>query len=165
MHSGQIGSGAGESACLAAAGPDESPIAKACARSQGDAVIDRIDGCDRTPQAQLDLPIPPVGFRPEDQPVERALAGQIFLAERRSLVGQVGLAADEPDRTSEFPLPQCQSELRAAVTCSCDQDVVVFSQAQAAVLAAGAAKPFALLRRRVRNASTNGPTRKPLSVR
>jgi hypothetical protein len=76
------------------------------------------------PEQHGHLALGPEGRGPDQDPLERLLAREIFLRERRALIGQLGLVADDRDRAFELVLPQRDPRLRAGMARADDQDVV-----------------------------------------
>ncbi len=71
--------------------------------------------------------LPELG-RADIEPVKGLLAGEIFLGQGRTLIGQLGLAADHGHRSLETTLTQGNSTLRACMARSNDQDILVFHE-------------------------------------
>jgi len=65
----------------------------------------------------------PERLRAEQHPLERLVAGEIVLRQRRPLVGRLRLVADERDRTSQAALPQRDRTLRTRLARTDDQNV------------------------------------------
>lgn len=75
----------------------------------------RVDGGDGCAQAQGDVFLRPELLGPDHDPLEALVAREIFLGERRPLVGRRVVAADHQDRTFKPVLAQGDRRLRAAV--------------------------------------------------
>ena len=61
---------------------------------------------DAPAEPDIDLPVLPEGGRADQDALERLVPGQIILGQRRALIGQFRLVADQCDRAFEFRLPQ-----------------------------------------------------------
>ena len=72
------------------------------------------------------LPFRPKGDWPDQNPLEGLLAREIFLRERRALIGYLRLFADDSDRTFELSLTQRNSGLRARMLGPHDQNIRPF---------------------------------------
>jgi len=107
----QIGSGAGQLARRAAGRPDQRLVADAAAVAEGDLVRGRIDRCDAPVEQQVDLALGPEFLGPDQDPLERLLAREIFLRKRRALIRRIGLVAQQRDRALELVLAQCDGRL------------------------------------------------------
>ena len=115
MDAGEIVPRARQSPRAAAGGPDQFAIADRVARAGRYRLRRRVDADDPRAQPRLDRAFAPEGGGADQQPLERLLARQIFLGERRALVGQIGLVPDHQHRARELQLPQHHRRLRAAM--------------------------------------------------
>ena len=125
MDSGEVAALAAEPARHAAGGPDQGAVAEAPAVRGGQplrpAGRPRRFGC----RGRARLPLRPEGFGPDQHPLEILLAGEIFLGERRPLVGRLRLGADQADRAREAELAKLDRGLGAAMAGADDDDVVM----------------------------------------
>ncbi len=124
MDAGQIVARAGEPPGMAARRPDHLAIADRGAVIGGDEMGLRIDRDDAAAGEHCHLALNPEGFGAQQNALERFLLREIVLAERRALIGNLGLLADDRDRAHKLALAQRDRRLRAAMACTHDQDVV-----------------------------------------
>ena len=115
MDAVQIVSGTIHRPRIAAGGPDQLAIgdqrAICCRQSMGN-WVDRLH---LLSQHQFNILFGPERGRSNIDPLKRLFLGQVFLGERRPLIGRFGLIADHCDRTGKAPLPKRHSRLRAAM--------------------------------------------------
>ena len=124
MDAGQIVAGAGEAVRAAAGRPDQRAIAERRAVGERDAVRLGIDGDDSPVEQQIDIPFAPEGIGADQDTLEALFARQIFLGQRRALVGRLGFVAKQCDGAGELLLAKHQRRLRAAMPGTHDQHVV-----------------------------------------
>ena len=82
-----------------------------------------VDACDTAAKTKLDILIRPKLLRPDHDPLKRLVAGEIFLGQRRALIGRVGLAPDHHDRALMPLLTQRNRCLSTAMASANDHDV------------------------------------------
>ena len=68
----------------------------------------------------------PESGRSDQYALEILLSRKILLAERRALIGKIRFLSYERQSTGELSLAKCCCDLRAAMTCSYDQNIVFF---------------------------------------
>ena len=125
VNAGKIAAGAGEAAGYAAGRPDQSAIADPPRVPQHDLTGRRIDRGGRHAEDHLHGALAPKGGRADQNALERLLARQIILRERRALIGQLRLGADHADAACEAELAERDRGLRAAMPRAHDQDVII----------------------------------------
>jgi hypothetical protein len=123
MNSRQLASLAAKPARLAARGPDQPIVSEACACFRREDLRARIDRDDPSAGYQLHLAVRPEAGGSDQKPVERLLAGEILLRERRAFVGKLGFGADQSDRAGEAELAELDRGLRPAMAGAHDRDV------------------------------------------
>ncbi len=125
MDTDEVVAVAGQASRRSAGRPDERAITDLVAARGGERVrlgIDLFDPCAEDERHVLRRP--EIGLADQDT-VEALVLGQIFLAQRRTLVRRVGLVADQSDRASKPVLPQRDRRLRPAVPGADDGHVEV----------------------------------------
>ena len=83
-----------------------------------------VDRLDAGSGQELDAVVAIERFRPHQQQIEADLAVEIVLRQRRTLVRQYRLVADQHDRTVEPGLPQRGGELKAGMAGADDDDAI-----------------------------------------
>jgi hypothetical protein len=132
VDAGEITARAGKTAGLAAGRPDQLAIADRLAVCGGDIVADRIDTGHAPARKHRHLALFPEAGVADQQPLERLLAGEILLGERRALIRKLGLVAEQTDRTGELVLAQRDRRLRTGMARADDQDIVTHARSRSA---------------------------------
>ena len=125
MHAGEVVARAGQPPRTAAGRPDQLAIADRRAIVGGDGLRRGIDGDDAAAEPHRHLPLVPEAGRADQDALERLVAGQIVLGQRRTFVGRFGLVADHRDAAGEFGGAQRDRRLRATMAGTDDDDVIL----------------------------------------
>src|SRR5690606_8516469 len=127
-----------ETARIASGRPDQRAVGHGLPARERDGLGGRIDLGDRAAEQQLDPALGPELRRTDQDALERFLAGEVFLRQRRALVGRLAVATDHQHRTPE-PLPaERDRRLRAAVSRADDDDIRAADHAPAPAVSVAA---------------------------
>src|SRR5690606_479368 len=127
-----------ETARIASGRPDQRAVGHGLPARERDGLGGRIDLGDRAAEQQLDPALGPELRRPDQDALERFLAGEVFLRQRRALVGRLAVATDHPHRTLEPLLAERDRRLRAAVPRADDDDIRAADHSPAPAVSAAA---------------------------
>jgi hypothetical protein len=130
VHALQIAPFTPQAARVAAGRPDEAVVLHDFAPREAQCVRARGNLLDPPSQQKVDPPVDPVLRRADVQALERALAAEVFLRERRALIRQVGLGADDGDRAVEPVLTQGDGAFGARVPRAHDDNSVMHQSVQ-----------------------------------
>ncbi len=125
MDPGEIAAGAGETSRGAAGRPDQLAVEEGGVVGKGRHVSLRIDGDDPSAEQHRDVLVAPECRRPDQNPLERLIAGEIVLRQRGALVGKIVFFGHDGDRPAKAALPEGYGRLRAAMAAADDQNIEV----------------------------------------
>ena len=123
VHAREITAGAGQASRHSPAGPDEPPIANPNPVIERHPVCGGIDRLDAPAKVQREPLLSPELGWPNEQAVKGLLPREVFLRERRALVGQFALFPDQCDRSVEADPAQRDGHLGTALTCPDHEDI------------------------------------------
>jgi hypothetical protein len=126
MDAAKVVAAAREAPGIAAGRPDQPLIAEGAAVGGGDAALLRIDGNDLGAGDERDRPLLPERSGPDQKPLERLFAREILLRERRPLIRQLRLLAEDGDAPLELQLAKRDRRLCAAMAAADDDGVEAF---------------------------------------